>query len=108
MGLQRVCAYCGKEYSTSAERHKITRCPEYPLNPRGSCGYCGAVLQRFSGAYAEHLLAECERVPAKVRSQLRIDYRSVRRMLYDMRKAGPRPPRSVRTVRGGGKRTKPQ
>jgi hypothetical protein len=62
-----TCVYCSQQYLISSNHHKLTRCPNYPLSPRASCGYCDAVLKKGL-AYAEHLIRECERVPGSCAS----------------------------------------
>lgn len=102
-----TCVYCGQQYRFPYDRHKITRCPNYPINPRASCLYCGAAIEKGL-RYPEHLIRECKRVPAPVLKELRADYKSIIGRLQVMGRGSPPTNRSVRSVRGGGRRTKPQ
>ena len=100
----RTCVYCSQPYDVSFDRHKLLKCSNYPINPRSECLYCGKALD---SSYRDHLLQECERVPGKVLKQLRLDYKGISEMASnDMKKPRGSQRRSVRTVFGGGKRTK--
>ena len=100
----RTCVYCSQAYDVSFDRHKLLKCSNYAINPRSECLYCGKALD---SSYRDHLLQECKRAPAKVLKQLRLDYKGISEITSNaMKKPRGSQQRSVRTVIGGGKRTK--
>lgn len=101
---ERFCIYCEMGYRGSLTRHKLTKCPDYPTIERARCKYCD---QAFVGKYADHLISDCQSVVERVKQAVRID--CVPNILRSERKSGNlHGSGSVHTVRGGGKRTKPQ